>query len=126
MASIGVTLRQASGCGGAGAPCPICNAAAVATVPEMPEGFQADTLNKRFVPPSAAALLHSLFLLRLYPDRGFKGGLGCVCCHLSIVRHAGLRLSTWIGTVHRRPAGFGGRMVLAASAVSRRMDFAGV
>ena len=49
MASIGVTLRQASGCDGAGAPCPICNAAAVATVPEMPEVFQADTLNKRFV-----------------------------------------------------------------------------
>src|SRR5215216_4216319 len=26
-------------------------------------------------------LLHSLFLLRLYPDRVFNGGLGCVYCH---------------------------------------------
>jgi len=31
-----------------------------------------------------------------------------------------------IRTVHRQPAGFGGRMVLATSAVSRRMDFARV
>jgi hypothetical protein len=31
---------------GAGAPCPICNAGNEATVPDMPEGFQADTLNK--------------------------------------------------------------------------------
>jgi hypothetical protein len=36
------------GCGGAGAPCPICNAADAATVPEMPDGFQADVVNKHF------------------------------------------------------------------------------
>jgi hypothetical protein len=40
---------RACGCGGAGAPCPICNASDDATVPDLPEGFQADTLNKRFV-----------------------------------------------------------------------------
>jgi hypothetical protein len=35
--------ERACACGGAGAPCPICNAADEATVPEMPDGFQADT-----------------------------------------------------------------------------------
>ena len=39
---------RACGCGGAGAPCPICNAADAAIVPNMPEGFQPDTVNKRF------------------------------------------------------------------------------
>ena len=41
--------ERACGCEGAGAPCPICNAADEATVPEMPKGFQADAVNKRFV-----------------------------------------------------------------------------
>jgi hypothetical protein len=40
--------ERACGCGGAGAPCPICNVADVNTVPEMPDGFQADALNKHF------------------------------------------------------------------------------
>jgi hypothetical protein len=33
-------------CGGAGAPCPICDATDDLTVPEMPEDFQADVVNK--------------------------------------------------------------------------------
>jgi hypothetical protein len=41
--------ERACGCAGAGAPCPTCNAADVNTVPEMPEGFQADAVNKDFV-----------------------------------------------------------------------------
>jgi hypothetical protein len=35
--------ERACGFGGAGAPCPICNAAH-----EMPEGLQADAVNKNF------------------------------------------------------------------------------
>jgi hypothetical protein len=41
--------KGACGCGGVGAPCPACNAAYVATVPDMPDGFQADAINKHFV-----------------------------------------------------------------------------
>jgi hypothetical protein len=37
---------RACGCGGAGAPCPICNAGDDATVPELPEGLLADAVNK--------------------------------------------------------------------------------
>jgi hypothetical protein len=40
--------ERACGCGGAGAPCPICNAADAATMPETLEGFQPDAVNKRF------------------------------------------------------------------------------
>jgi hypothetical protein len=41
--------ERACGCGSAAAPCPICNAADVNTVPKMPDGFQADAVKKHFV-----------------------------------------------------------------------------
>jgi hypothetical protein len=40
---------RACGYGGAGASCPVCNAADMATMPEMPDGFHADAINKHFV-----------------------------------------------------------------------------
>jgi hypothetical protein len=45
----GLGIERACGCRGAGAPCPIYNAADVNTVPDMPDGFQADVVNKHFV-----------------------------------------------------------------------------
>jgi hypothetical protein len=39
---------HACGCGAAGAPCPICNATDELTTPNMPEGFQADVVNKNW------------------------------------------------------------------------------
>ena len=41
--------ERACDCGGAGAPGPVCNADDVDTVPEKPEGFQPDAVNKHFV-----------------------------------------------------------------------------
>jgi hypothetical protein len=32
-----------------GSACPVCNAAGMATMPEMPDGFHADAINKHFV-----------------------------------------------------------------------------
>jgi hypothetical protein len=37
---------HACACGGAGAPCPICNPTDELSAPEMPEGFQPDVVNK--------------------------------------------------------------------------------
>jgi hypothetical protein len=42
---------RACDCGGAGAPCPICNATDELTAPEMPEGFQPTIVNKNYEPP---------------------------------------------------------------------------
>jgi hypothetical protein len=42
---------RACNCGGAGAPCPICNATDQLTAPKMPEGFQPATTNKKYEPP---------------------------------------------------------------------------
>jgi hypothetical protein len=42
---------RACSCGGAGAPCPICNASDELTAPKTPEGFQPTIVNKNYDPP---------------------------------------------------------------------------
>jgi hypothetical protein len=42
---------RACSCGGAGAPCPICNATDELTAPKTPEGFQPTIVNKNYDPP---------------------------------------------------------------------------